>query len=312
MMPSMNRRDFLRRASLLTASGWLVPSSFGRSASAVPEAQPLGAFHPLRRHTGYFTGRGGTIGWLVAADALVVVDTQFPDTAEFCLAQLPGRGGRTLDAVINTHHHRDHTSGNGVFRSAARTIVAQANVPALQMAAAERAGATAAQVVANETFADHWRQEMGNEVVSARYFGAAHTKGDVVVYFERANIVHMGDLVFNRLYPVIDRLGGAKVRHWITVLEETARTYPRDAIYLYGHGSAKYGVTGGHGDLLVFRDYLSGLLDHVEKAVAAGKSRDEILQLGNLPGFDDFHTPPPNRLTSNLAVAYEELTVDRA
>jgi len=239
---------------------------------------------------------------------LMVVDTQFPATAAFCLAHLPGRAGRTLDAVINTHHHRDHTSGNGVFRPSTRTIVAQANVPELQLAAARHNGTADSEVVANETFEDRWRRDIGSETVTARYFGAAHTKGDVVVHFEQANVVHMGDLVFNRLYPVIDRPGGARVRHWITVLEEATRTYPKDAIYVYGHGNAKFGVAGDRGDLLVFRDYLSGLLAYVEKAIAAGQSRDEIVRLENLPGFDDYHTPAPNRLAANLAVAYDELT----
>jgi len=67
-------------------------------------------------------------------------------------------------------------------------------------------------------------------------------------------------------------------------------------------------VSGGQGDLLVFRDYLSGVLDYVSKAIATGKSKEEMVKLENLPGFDDYHTPAPNRLAGNLNVAYEELT----
>ena len=52
----------------------------------------------------------------------------------------------------------------------------------------------------------------------------------------------MGDLMFNRIYPVIDRPGGASIRHWVVVLEEVAKTYPADAIYVFGHGNAKFGV----------------------------------------------------------------------
>jgi len=45
--------------------------------------------------------------------------------------------------------------------------------------------------------------------------------------FERANVVHMGDLVFNRLYPYVDRPGGASVRGWVARLEEaTAPSRP--------------------------------------------------------------------------------------
>ena len=192
-------------------------------------------------------------------------------------------------------------------------IVAQANVPVLQRAAAERSKppTTDKQVYADMTFEETWLKQLGDEVVSARYFGAAHTNGDVVVLFEKANVVHMGDLVFNRIYPVIDRVGGGSIRHWITVLEKVAREYPEDAIYIFGHGNPKFGVTGQRGDLLVLRDYLVSLLEHVQAQIAAGKSKAEISTMENFPGFSDFHQPLPNRLGANLGVAYDELTTPK-
>jgi len=230
----MNRRDFLRRSSLFATAGVMARSIGFAQTPATPPAQSaaagaLGTFFPLRRGVGYFAGRGGKIGWLDNADDLVVVDTQFPDTAAFCLGGLPGRKDRRLDAVINTHHHRDHTSGNGIFQPVTKTLVAQANVPALQLAAAERDGTVTSQVFANETFPEFWRREIGDEIVTAQYFGAAHTNGDAVVHFERANVVHVGDLMFNRLYPVVDRLAGGNIHHWIKVLDEVVQTYPKDA-----------------------------------------------------------------------------------
>ncbi len=323
-MSGMNRRDFLVRSSLLASAGLLARSSLLAqvAAPAPPKpAAPVTEFRPLRRGVGLFTGRGGTIGWLSTKDALAVVDTQFPDTAALCLAGLPGRDTRMIDVVINTHHHGDHTGGNGVFKPAARTIVAQANVPGLMVAAAERAakadrpgvsGPTtldlAQQTYPDTTFSDVWRRDFGDEIVTAQYYGPAHTRGDVIVHFEKANVVHLGDLVFNRLYPVIDRPGGGSIRGWITRLEEAVKTYPADAIYICGHGSKAFGVTAVRDDLLVMRDYLSGLLAHVQREMAAGKSKAEIATLENLPGFDAFHVPRPNRLGSNLSVAFDELT----
>lgn len=313
----MNRRKFLVRASLLASAGFLPralrAAETGAPAPSVPAkaAGPMAAvteFRPLRRNVGLFTGRGGTIGWLANPDALAIVDTQFPDTAATCLAGLPGGKGRKIDVVINTHHHADHTSGNPIFKRDAKAIVAQANVPKLQLAAAEKAGTVEKQVFADTTFAEAWRHDLGDEVVTAQYFGAGHTNGDVIVHFEKANVIHMGDLTFNRLYPVIDRPGGASVRHWITVLEEAMKTFPRDGIYVFGHGKKEFGVTGGQADLGVFRDYLSALLEHVQREIAAGKSKEQIVTLENLPGWPDLHTPLPNRLGGNLSVAYDELT----
>ena len=251
---------------------------------------PVTEFKALRRNVGYFTGRGGSIGWLVNPAAVVAVDTQFPDTAAIFLRDLPGRDSRTLDAVINTHHHGDHTGGNGVFRPATKTIVAQANVPELMRAAAARGSkppteAELVPMIPDTTFSEAWRHDFGDETISARYFGPAHTKGDIVTLFERANVVHLGDLLFNRIYPVVDRPAGASFRGWHTRLEEIVKNYPADAIYVCGHGQAKFGVTGGHADILVFRDYIGALLAHVEKEIKAGKPKAEIVKPRISRGF---------------------------
>ncbi|HEX2852690.1 MAG TPA: MBL fold metallo-hydrolase [Opitutaceae bacterium] len=310
----MNRRDFLVRSSVLASAGLLTRPLFAQTpAAATPAAAAKAApavteFRPLRRNVGLFTGRGGSIGWLVNKDALAVVDTQFPDTALTCLNGLPERNNRKLDVVINTHHHPDHTGGNSVFGPMSATIVAHANVPRLQAARAEKDGTVTKQVYADTIFPSVWRSDLGDESVVAQYHGAGHTNGDAIVTFEKANVVHMGDLMFNRLYPVIDRPGGASIQHWIVVLEEVAKTYPADAMYIFGHGNPKFGVTGTKDDLLVFRDYLTGLLEYTQRKIAAGEPKEKIVALDNLPGFPDFHLPLPNRLQGNLSVAYDELT----
>jgi glyoxylase-like metal-dependent hydrolase (beta-lactamase superfamily II) len=315
----MNRREFIRMSLVLSAG-----ATAARRIKAQVPAAPVAAtkFQPLRRDVGVFTGRGGTIGWLSSGDALAVVDTQFPDTAIVCLRGIPGIGGRLIDATINTHHHMDHTGGNVVFKAASKELVAQANVPRLQFEAAKRAeqqgtkidpaAAVASQVCADTTFTEVWRRELGGEIVTAEFRGPAHTGGDAVVTFEKANVVHMGDLVFNRLYPYVDRPGGASIRGWVKSLEDSVASYPADAIYIFGHGSAKFGVTGRRDDLLVMRDFLSAVLARVEKDIAAGRDKPAVVALENMPGFPDFHTPLPNRLGLVLGAAFDELTAPKA
>ena len=322
----MNRRTFLRTSAASAASLALASrarlaaqtsmpvssntSSPSSPASPASAALPAG-FELLRRNVGIFNGRGGTIGWLSSPDALCVIDTQFPDTAAQCLAGLPGRGAaRLIDVLLNTHHHIDHTSGNPVFKPAVKCIVAHANVPALQRAASARMTPPTVdqQVYANMTFADSWNMTFPDETLHARHYGPAHTNGDIVIHFEKANVVHIGDLVFNRLYPVIDRIGGGNISSWIKILETARATYPADARYIFGHGNPnpKFGPTGTRADLLVMRDYLTALLDHTRKQIAAGKSKAEIMKLEALPGFSD--NQMANRFASNLDVAYDELT----
>src|SRR4029450_11372183 len=91
--------------------------------AAAPPAVPK--FEDVRRNIGVFTMRGGTIGWMVNKDAVLVVDTQFPDTAKACVDGLKQKTeNRGIDVVLNTHHHADHTGGNAVFRAEAKRLIA--------------------------------------------------------------------------------------------------------------------------------------------------------------------------------------------
>lgn len=163
----MNRRQFLHRSGAAVSLGLLArgallaqnPPAGPVSASPAP---PPTAFKELRRQVGYFTGRGGTIGWLASPDALAAVDTQFPDTATVFLRDLPGRSGRRLDVVINTHHHPDHTGGNAVMHPATKAIVAHVNVPELLRARAEADKRTLdPATLPDATFPETWRMDLG-------------------------------------------------------------------------------------------------------------------------------------------------------
>jgi len=86
-----------------------------------------------------------------------------------------------------------------------------------------------------------------------------------------------------------------------------APQFPADAIYIFGHGIARFGVTGTRDDLLIMRDLLTALLEHVQQGIAAGRTKELIVALDNLPGFPDFHVPAPNRLPGILGTVYDEL-----
>jgi cyclase len=298
----------------LTRRDFLGASALGLLAGLAPRL-PAGAqqfsheFVALRRGAGIFTARGGTIGWLANRDGTLVVDSQFPDTARLCLDGLRDRGARPVDALVNTHHHGDHTGGNGVFREAAGRIVAHVRVPELQRRAAAGGGSEDAQTYADTTFEDDWTVEVGDETVRAKHYGAAHTGGDCTVFFERADVVHMGDLVFNRAYPFIDRGGGASVAGWISLLEAVAAEHGEETLYVFGHGRREFGVTGRRADVLVQRDFLAAVLETAERAAAAGGSREEAVAVERLPGFAD-HAPLADWLTlgAALGAAYDEVT----
>ena len=298
-----NRREFLTTSSLA-----LVGGAFGRLPLRAQDATPR--FEEVRRNVGAFHMRGGTIGWLISDDALVVVDSQYPDTASACLSGLKMRSSRMIDVLVNTHHHGDHTGGNKVLRAATREIVSHANVPGLQRRQARQRGTVANQAYPDTTFDENWRMDAGDEVVSAKYYGSAHTSGDVVVTFERANIAHLGDLLFNRRDPFVDRPGGASIRGWIKLLPQVINDHDSDTLYIFGHAGARFSVTGAADDLVVQRQYFEAVLEHVERGVAAGHSQEQIASLERLPGMDD-HDSTPQSLARVLNVAVEELTAEQ-
>jgi glyoxylase-like metal-dependent hydrolase (beta-lactamase superfamily II) len=304
-----SRRQFLTSSTLaLVATTPALRTLFARQPAQTP---PSTAFTPVRGTVGVFTGQGGTIGWHIAPDGLIVVDAQVPSSAQICLDGVKARApGRKLDYLVNTHHHWDHTAGNGVFRPMTTRILAHANVPGLQKAAAAAATpqpgvpTLAEQVYADATYEKIWRVDVGKEVLSLKYYGPAHTGGDSVVTFEKANVVHMGDLVFNRRHPFIDRPGGASIAGWRKVLEATARDHDADTIYVFGHASPKFGVTGKRADLAYMGDYLEALVEFVRGEMKAGKPREVIVKATDaLEGFAD-HGPLIERV---LAAAYDEL-----
>lgn len=302
----MDRREFLLKSALMGAAATLP----FHKLFALGQESP---FTTLRRNVGTFVGSGGTIGWLVNKDGIVVVDSQFPESARTCISGLEEMGDAAFDMLINTHHHGDHTAGNPAFEGKVKRIVAHENVPDLQKAAAERNGKEAldAQVYPDTTYSKTWTTDVGDETIRLTHYGPAHTGGDTVIYFEKANVIHMGDLMFNRAHPFIDRGSGASISNWITTLETVADEYPADVIYIFGHGNTDYGITGDKSDLMVKRDFLTALLNYTEKGISAGKSLEELKAVETLDGFEEFKAPGWRLpLSANIEVAYAELTED--
>ena len=296
----LSRRDFLRRSgAAIAVAPFLSAASFFPSTAA--------SFETLRRGVGTFTQRGGTIGWLVRDGALVVVDTQSPESAEACWAGLQERSNRSMaDLVINTHHHGDHTGGNPVFAEYTDRLVAHQNSRVFQQRSAEQSDSMDSQVFPNETYDGSWSADVGDETVRLHYYGPGHTGGDSVVHFERANVVHMGDLVFNRVYPFIDIPGGASTVGWIDTLEQVHADFTDDTIFIFGHG-ASAGITGNREDLLAMRDFLYGLLEYVETQTAEGASLEEMSDREVLPGLESHNADGwPIGLAGCIRAVYRE------
>ena len=304
----LSRRAFLGGSAVALVGGAVAPRWTRAWQQQPPQVTPV--FTDIRRNVGFFTGRGGTVGYLVDAKGVAVVDSQFRDSAALLLKGLNERSkDRPVDRLINTHHHGDHTDGNIVFKGNAKKVVAHAKA-AEHMKAPPPAGTppTTEQLYPDATFTDVWREQVGDEWIRAKYYGPAHTSGDVAVTFERANVVHMGDLAFNQRHGIIDRAAGATIKGWIGVLEKATADHNNDTIYIFGHAGATFPVTGNRAEVLRLRDYFTALLAFVGDQMKAGKTRDEIMAMRDpLKGFETFGpfgNPGPREPRT---CAYEEL-----
>ncbi len=304
----LSRRAFLGSSAVAVVCGAIAP----RWARAWPQqpAPVTAVFTDIRRNVGFFTGRGGTVGYLIDATGVAVVDSQFPDSAKLLVAGLAERSkSRPVDRLINTHHHGDHTAGNIAFKGVATKVVAHAKAAEHMRQPPGQNPPAAEQLYPDATFTDVWREAVGDEWVRAKFYGPAHTSGDVVVTFERANVAHMGDLMFNQRHPIVDRAAGASIRNWIAVLEGAVKDHSNDTVYIFGHANTNLPVTGGRADVMQLRDYLTALLAFVGGQIKAGKGRDEILAMRDpLAGFESFGRFGNPNPRDPVTVAYEELT----
>lgn len=255
---------------------------------------------------GFFTERGGTIAFLLDKKGIAVVDSQFPDTSKHLIDELKKKSESPIKLLINTHHHGDHSGGNISFKGIAEHVLAHENSKKNQEASAKTQKTEDKQLYPDQTYGTTWCQKIGKEKICLYYFGAAHTNGDSVVHFEKANIVHMGDLLFNRRHPYVDRGAGANIKSWIEVLSKTLNKFNRRTKYIYGHAAEGFEVTGTSEDLKRFSDYLDSVLKFTEREIQLGKTKEEFLKATTFPGIGEWKG---DGITRPLGAAWDELSI---
>ena len=268
---NIDRRNFLRISGMCAASTMLLPQLFSN-----PQSLNTGKFTLLRRNVGYFTDRGGTIGWMVNKEGTVVVDSQFPESAGKLIEEIRKKTDQKINFLINTHHHGDHTGGNIAFKDIVEHVFAHENSKANQMRVAKERGNEETQLYPDMTFNEEWTNKVGDETINTKYHGRGHTDGDIITHFENANVVHMGDLMFNRRFPYIDKSSGAHIGNWINILDHTVGKFDEETIFVFGHSDNGFDITGTKEDIKAFTNYLEQLMLEVEKAISNGKSLEEL------------------------------------
>jgi len=302
-----SRREMLRGSATLTGSAFLAhlfPATLLRG-SAMEHAQrapsPAALLASMRAkfnavpmetqeladNITMFDGPGGAVTVLNGPDGKFVVDTFVALAWPRLREALDGLGSAPVKNVIDTHWHFDHTDNNAQLHAAGATVLAHENtkkrmsephdLPVLYRGAD---GALAglhfdpspAEALPQQIFATSYQLEANGETLALQHVPPAHTDSDIYVHFQEANVISMGDLFFNGMYPYIDPGTGGSIDGMIAAADKILSLADNHTKIVAGHGPL-----GSKADLTKSRDMLITSRDRVQRLKSAGKSALEAV-----------------------------------
>ncbi len=257
-------------AALLTATAFS-PAAAQEDRFAKVEIKA----EPLAEGIAVLFGSGGNIGVSHGPDGTVLIDDQYAPLTPKIQAVVAALGAAPVKYLLNTHWHGDHSGGNENFGKAGAIIMAHDHVRERMAAGAERewsvppAPAIALPVI---TWHDGVTLHLNGDTVRVMHMPHAHTDGDSVIFWQKANIVHMGDLYFNKVtLPFIDLASGGDVRGVLAATNKVLSMVNDQTKIIPGHGPV-----ATKADLIAYRDMVQQVMEDVGQAKQSGKTLAEI------------------------------------
>jgi cyclase len=246
----------------------------GAISSAPQEPTPEIQIIPVAGQVSMLVGNGGNIGIMAGVDGLLMVDTQYAQSAEPIRAAIAKIASGKPQYVINTHWHGDHTGGNLAF-GADGVLVAHQNVRARLMSGGRgsdpaKDGALP-KITYDEGLTLHWNKESVHVV----HIPVGHTDGDSVVFFPESNVLHMGDLFFNHMFPFVDLESGGSVRGYLQSVEAVLTQVGPDMKIIPGHGQL-----ASREDLVATASMLRACIKIMEERIAQGLTIKQAVDAG--------------------------------
>ncbi|MEP7027643.1 MAG: MBL fold metallo-hydrolase [Candidatus Eisenbacteria bacterium] len=243
---------------------------------------------PLSGGVSALFGAGGNIGVFVSPDGVLLVDDQFAPLTPKIVAAVKALSDKPVRLVLDTHWHGDHVGGNANLAQGGAVIVAQDNV---------RKRMTEGQVskffdrttppvtgaaLPLVTFERDVTFHLGDETIRALHVDRAHTDGDVIVRFEKANVVHMGDTYFNGMYPIIDLESGGSLDGMIAAVDRALPLVDAGTKVIPGHGPM-----GDRASLVEYRAMLAGIRAAVLPMVRRGRTLAQVEAAKPTAAYDE-------------------------
>jgi cyclase len=249
------------------------------AAAQAQQAQAQFTLTPVAGQIYMLQGDGGNIGILADPSGILMIDSMYQASAEKIRAAIKSLpGGDKVRFLVDTHWHSDHANGNLALGPGA-VILSHENVRSLlakpQTLLGQKSDAYPANALPTVTYAGSLTVYVGGETIRLVHYPHAHTNGDTVVYFEKSNVVHMGDMFFQGMFPFMDVANGGDIESWVRQLDSIASSLPADVKIIPGHGPLV-----GIAELKAFRQMLQDSADIVRQQMKDGKSLDQIKTAG--------------------------------
>ena len=264
-----------RRSSLLAAT----------SPTPTPTATPI-ASSSLGANMSLVTGAGGNIVRLGGDDGALVIDSGIPNAAANVLTELTKEGPIAL--LVNTHWHFDHAGGNEALAKSGARIIATDNcrkrlateqyVEAVKV----RTPPSPAAALPLVTFSSETALHLNGDDIRLVPVAPAHTDGDVIVRFEKADVIHGGDLFFHGHYPFVDYSSGGWLGGMVDAVKRIAEL-----------AGPKTRIVPGHGRIATLEElrnhlsFLETMFERFSKFKAEGKTVEEVLAAAPTKEFDE-------------------------
>ncbi len=221
---------------------------------------------------------GGNIGVSMGEDGVFLIDDQFAPLTKKIVAKIEELGGGSINFVINTHWHGDHTGGNENFSEIGAYIVAHENVRK-RLGTKQFIKAIDAKVeprpkeaLPDITFRSDLSFYLNGENARLIHSPHGHTDGDSMIIFEDAKIIHMGDVFFNGNYPFIDTSSGGSIDGIIAAVDVALNIVDDSWKIIPGHGPL-----ASESDLISYYDMLNSVRMRVNTRMENGETLREIV-----------------------------------
>ena len=301
------RRELLQATGAF-AGGWALSQVFPKALAGAPSrfaqeggATPADALAAARARFGkvpiesaklsekltLLRGPGGNVVVLNGADGKLLVDTFTQFAWDRFKKTLDEISNAPVKLAVDSHWHWDHTDNNANVRSAGATLIAHENTLKRLQETHDldviglHFDPSPENALPQRTFKESYQMNFSGEHVALGHLAPAHTDSDIYIHFQKANVLHMGDVFFNGIYCYIDKETNGSIGGMIASTTKMLAMVDNDTKIVPGHGPL-----GNKSDLRNFRDMLVTVRARVQKLKSSGKTLEEAVAAKPLTDLD--------------------------